>query len=233
MVEAGIEFNADKVWKRKLTLNDGTKTFEFPQVGYGCYQVKTEESIFEAIRYGYRNIDTAQYYENEDMVNRQVKRAFTEFGLKRSDFFISTKVWCENMGYEKTKAIIKQCLENLADLEYIDLLFIHFPVNEQHPPDYPNHVQDRHDTWRAMEEAVDAGKVKFLGVSNFFPRHIEDILSIAKYRPVVNQFELHPLYVETDTIECCKKNGIIVQAYSPFAQWNSTLIEHPTLVRIA
>ena len=119
------------------------------------------------------------------------------------------------------------------DLEYIDLMFLHFPCNEELPKDYPHHVEERHGSWKALEEFVENGKIKRLGISNFLPIHIEDIISIAKYRPVVNQFELHPMYVEKDTIECCRKYGIIVQAYSPFAQWNEKLITHPTLVSIA
>lgn len=136
---AGIEFNPDRVWKRTLELNDGHSKHQIPQVGYGCYQVTSEEPIFEAIRYGYRLLDTAAYYENEDMVGKQVKRAYAEFGLKRSDFFITSKVWPENMGYEKTKKAIESSLEKL-DLEYIDLMLLHFPVNDELPKDYPNHV---------------------------------------------------------------------------------------------
>lgn len=166
------------------------------------------------------------------MVGRQVKRAIAELGLKREDIFISSKVWSEELGYEKTKKAVETSLE-LFDLGYIDLFFIHFPVNDELPKDYPNHVQDRHESWKALEEFVDAGKIRQLGVSNFLPIHIEDIFSIAKYKPVVNQFEIHPMYVENDTIEYCRKHGIQVQAYSPFAQWNESLVQHPTLVRIA
>ena len=136
------------------------------------------------------------------------------------------------MGYEKTKASIEKSLVEL-DLEYIDLMFLHFPCNEELPKDYPHHVEERHGSWKALEEFVDSGKIKRLGISNFLPIHIEDIISIAKYRPVVNQFELHPMYVEKDTIECCRKYGIIVQAYSPFAQWNEKLVNHPTILRIS
>ena len=112
-------------------------------------------------------------------------------------------------------------------------MFLHFPCNEELPKDYPNHVEERHGSWKALEEFVDSGKIRRLGISNFLPIHIEDIMSIAKHKPVVNQFELHPMYVEKDTIECCRKYGIIVQAYSPFAQWNEKLVQHPTILRIS
>jgi diketogulonate reductase-like aldo/keto reductase len=100
-----------------------------PQIGFGCYHIESEEPIFESIKYGYRNIDTAAYYENEKYVGRQVKRSYSELGLKRSDFFISTKVFNDMMGYENTKKAVNIALNNL-DLEYIDLMFLHFPATE-------------------------------------------------------------------------------------------------------
>ena len=112
-------------------------------------------------------------------------------------------------------------------------MFLHFPVNDDLPKDYPGHVEDRQGTWRALEEFVESGLIRSLGVSNFLSHQIEDILAIAKVKPVVNQFELHPMYVERDTIECCRQNGIVVQAYSPFAQWNQKLVSHPTLIKIS
>ncbi len=214
-----------------MPFNDGSGE-GLLQIGYGCYQVTSEEPIFDAIRFGYRNLDTAQCYLNEEFVGRQLKRAYSELGLKRSDFFISSKVWITEFGYEKCKAAVEFSLKQL-DLEYIDLMFMHFPCNEGEAKDYPHHVEERHGAWKALEEFVESGKVKRLGISNFLTSHIEDIISIAKIRPAVNQFELHPMYVEKDTIETCRKYGILVQAYSPFAQWNEKLVTHPTLVRIS
>ncbi len=192
----------------------------------------SEEAIYHAIKVGYRNLDTAACYENEEAVGRQVRRAINELGVKREDLFISTKTWIDTMGYEKTKKAVEVALKKL-DIGYIDLMFLHFPVNNEQPADYPRHVEDRNDSWRAFEEFVDAGLVKHLGISNFLPHHIESLLSVARIPPSVNQFELHPLYIEHDTIACCKQHGIIVQSYSPFAQWNPKLVSHPTLVEIA
>jgi diketogulonate reductase-like aldo/keto reductase len=120
------------------------------------------------------------------------------------------------MGYEKTKKAVEIALANL-DLEYIDLMFLHFPATEGLEKKDPMHVEKRHGSWKALEELVEAGKLKFIGISNFLPHHIEALLKVCKIKPVVNQFEIHPMYVEHDTIECCRKNNIIVQAYSPFA----------------
>ena len=136
------------------------------------------------------------------------------------------------MGYESTKKAVELALTKL-DIGYIDLMFLHFPVNNELPPDYPRHVEDRNDSWRALEEYVASGHIKHLGISNFLPHHIESLLEVAKIPPSVNQFELHPLYLEHDTIECCKKHHIVVQSYSPFAQWNEKLVQHPTLLSIA
>lgn len=155
-----IDFSAEKVWDATIELDDGERKSHMRQVGYGSYQVKTEEPIYDSLRFGYRYIDTAAYYENEAAVARQVKRAYTELGLKRSDLFISSKMWCTNIGYEKAKAAITQSLTLLEDLEYIDLYFLHFPVNEEIPPEYEHHVQDRNDTWRALEEFYHAGKIR-------------------------------------------------------------------------
>jgi diketogulonate reductase-like aldo/keto reductase len=178
--------------------------------------VTNEEAIFHAIKVGYTNLDTAAFYENEEAVGRQVKRANSELGLKREDLFISSKIWIDTMGYEKTVKAVEIALAKL-DIGYIDLMFMHFPVNNELPPEYPNHEFDRNESWRALEEFVEKGLIRHLGISNFLPHHIESLLKVAKIPPSVNQFELHPLYQELDTIECCKKHDIIVQSYSPFA----------------
>ena len=132
-----------------------------------------------------------------------------EFGLERKDLFITTKIPPSHQGYDKAKEIIQQSLTNLG-LEYIDLMLIHWPgVNSFKKTDSRNQTV-RHETWRAMEEFVEKGLIKSIGVSNFLPRHIEALLEVAKIKPVINQIEIHPLYVEWDTIECCQKNNILV-----------------------
>ncbi len=131
------DFKADLVWTRNIPLNDGAgRTASMPQFGFGLYHIDKEEPIYEAIKYGYRNIDSAAYYENEKFVGRQVKRAYADFGLKRGDFFISTKVFNDMMGYEKTKKAVEIALNNL-DLEYIDLMLLHFPATEGLDKDDP------------------------------------------------------------------------------------------------
>ena len=146
-----IEYKEEKVWKRTLKLNDGCgREAEIPQIGFGCYHIESEEPIYESIRYGYRNIDSAAYYQNEEFVGRQVKRAYTDFNLKRSDFFISTKVFNDMMGYENTRKAVEIALNNL-DLEYIDLMFLHFPATEGLEKTDPKHVENRHGSWKALE----------------------------------------------------------------------------------
>lgn len=125
-----MEGTADNVWRKTFRLNDGCgREADMPQFGFGCYHIESEEPIYESIKAGYRNIDSAAYYNNEEFVGRQVKRAYAELGLKRSDFFISTKVFNDMMGYENTKKAVEIALKNL-DLEYIDLMFLHFPATE-------------------------------------------------------------------------------------------------------
>lgn len=166
------------------------------------------------------------------MVGNAVRKAEQELGLKREQIFISSKVWCSQFGYEKTKRAVQKSLD-LLNIGYIDLMFMHFPVDWEAEEGYPHLVQDRHGTWKALEEFVESGHIRHLGISNFLQPHIEDIWSVSKVKPVVNQFELHPMYVETDTIAVCNKYGIVVQSYSPFAQWNEKLVTSPTLVKLA
>ncbi len=149
------DFNPDLVWKKTFRLNDGQgRETDMPQFGFGLYHIENEEPIYEALRYGYRNIDSAAYYENEKFVGRQVKRAYNDFGLKRSDIFISTKVFNDMMGYENTKKAVEIALSNL-DLEYIDLMFLHFPATEGLEITDPKHVENRHGSWKALEEFVE------------------------------------------------------------------------------
>ena len=175
---------AENNWEKTLELTSPKQSF-MPQIGFGCYHIESEEPIFESIKCGYRNIDTAAYYENEKFVGRQVKRAYSELGLKRADFFISTKVFNDMMGYEKTRKAVEIALGNL-DLEYIDLMFLHFPATEGLETEDPMHVENRHGSWRALEEYVEEGKLRHLGISNFLPNHIEALLKVAKVKPAVN-----------------------------------------------
>mmetsp|Transcript_27033 Transcript_27033/g.26096 ORF Transcript_27033/g.26096 Transcript_27033/m.26096 type:complete len:142 (-) Transcript_27033:277-702(-) len=139
-----------------------------------------------------------------------------EFGLKREDFFITSKIPPSFQGTSKAKECIEASLKNF-DLDYIDLMLIHWPGVSGAGKKDKEVVTIRHQTWKVLEEYVDAGWIRSIGISNFQRRHIEDLLKVCRIKPAVNQFELHPLYVEHDTITCCQENNILVQAYSPFA----------------
>lgn len=134
---------SSKVYTRKMRLNNG---LDIPQVGYGCYRVKNSEPFYWAIKYGYRNLDTAVFYENEVMVGDEVRRACADFGLKREDIFITSKVFNDHMGYELTKKSVEQSLKNF-NLGYIDMMLIHFPYTEGLPNDDPKHSENRKGSW--------------------------------------------------------------------------------------
>eukprot|EP00347_Sterkiella_histriomuscorum_P018858 403343902 len=221
--------SAPKVFTKTLKLNNG---IEIPQVGFGCYQVEDSAPFYWALKYGYKHLDSAAFYKNEKQVGEEVKRACQDFGYKREDIFVTSKVFNDMQGYELTKKSVEQSLVNF-DLGYIDMMLIHFPGTEGLEKDDPKHLENRKGSWKALEEFVDAGLVKSIGVSNYRPNHIEELMEYSRIKPVVNQFELHPLYVEHDTIETCRKHNIIVQAYSPFAQFKPTIVENEVLKDIA
>lgn len=184
-----------------VTLNNGVK---MPILGYGVYQTppeETEECVLEAIKTGYRSIDTAQAYGNEEGVGN----AIVKCGLPREDLFITTKVWITNAGYEKAKASIEESLKKLKT-DYIDLLLIHQPFG------------DYYGTYRAMEEAYKDGKVRAIGVSNFYPDRYLDIVHFAEVKPAVNQVETHIFQQQKEANEYMKKNGTQIMSWGPFAE---------------
>ena len=128
---------------------------------------------------------------------------------------------------------MEKSLKSLGDLEYIDMMLLTFPGTAGVDPKDEKNIENRHDAWKVLEEFVLKGAIKSIGVANFKPRHLEKLLEIAWVKPVVNQIELHPLYVEHDTVELCKQNEILVEAYSPLAQFNKKVIENEVLQRIA
>ena len=217
------------LYTKTLTLNNGVV---IPQIGFGCYQVKESDPFYWALKYGYKHLDSAALYKNEAQVGQELKRAIADFGIKREDIFITSKVFFTAMGYELTKKSIEESLEKF-DIGPLDMMLIHFPGTKGLEKNDPQHKENRAGSWKALEEAVQNGQVKSIGVSNFRPEHLDEIIEIAKIKPAVNQFELHPMYVEYDTIESCNKHGILVQAYSPFAQFNKELIDHPTIQTIS
>ncbi|MDA3894181.1 MAG: aldo/keto reductase [Salinivirgaceae bacterium] len=194
----------------ELILNDGNK---IPIVGFGTYKATQQEgieSVKNALAYGYRLIDTAAKYENEVAVGKGIK----ESGIPRDKIFVTTKIWRDNLGYEQTKAAFNESLGKL-DLDYIDLYLIHWPANAKN---YNNWQKTNADVWRAMEELQAEGKIKSIGVSNFWPEHLKALIQTAKVIPAVNQIEFHPGYWQPEVAEFCKEHGIAVESWSPLAR---------------
>ncbi len=199
-----------------VTLNNGVK---MPQLGYGVYQTPpedTERCVLEAIEVGYRSIDTAQAYGNEEGVGNAIQKC----GLPREDLFITTKIWISNAGYQKAKASIEESLRKLQT-DYIDLLLIHQPFG------------DYYGTYRAMEEAYRAGKVRAIGVSNFYPDRYLDLTHFAEIKPAVNQVETHVFQQQKIAKEYLKKNGTQIMSWGPFAEGKNDYFNNPVLKDIA
>ena len=198
-----------------VKLNNGVK---MPMLGYGVYQTppeQTERCVLDAIRIGYRSIDTAQAYGNEEGVGN----ALVKCGLPREEFFITTKVWISNAGYEKAKVSIGESLKKLQT-SYIDLLLIHQPFG------------DYYGTYRAMEEAYKEGKVRAIGVSNFYPDRYIDIHHFAEIKPAVNQVETHVFQQQKIAKEYMKKNGTQIESWGPFAEGRNDYFNNPVLKEI-
>ena len=202
-----------------LTLNNGVT---IPQLGLGVWQAKDGEEVESAVRAalkcGYRLIDTAAVYGNEQGVGKAV----AESGIPREELFITTKVWNADQGYKNTLQAFDASLKRLG-LDYVDLYLIHWPV-----PAKDQYV----DTWKALEQIYKDGRAKSIGVSNFKPHHIDKLLESAEIIPAVNQIELHPNLPQQETREACDKHGIIVESYSPLGGSNSHLFDNQTLIDI-
>lgn len=182
-----------------------------PKIGFGTWQTPdgdvAESSVTHALKAGYRHIDTAAIYGNEESVGRAIKKS----GIDRSELFITTKLWNNNHSYEKAKLAIDESLAKL-DLDYVDLYLIHWPNPVDLRPDF---ATGNAESWRAMEEAVAEGKIKAIGVSNFHPHHIDALLKTAKIKPVVNQIFLNPSDMQPEIVSYCREKDILLEAYSP------------------
>ncbi|WP_018658731.1 aldo/keto reductase [Allofustis seminis] len=192
----------------RYTLNDG---HQIPVIGFGTWQMPNDESttkiIEEAIHVGYRHIDTAAIYGNEEAVGQAIKNS----PVKREDLFITTKLWNTEHTYAKAKQAIDTSLEKLQ-LDTIDLYLIHWP----NPIDYRENWQEANaQAWKAMEEAVQAGKIKSIGVSNFMPHHLTALLETAQQKPVVNQIYLNPSDAQPEVVKYSQSLDILLEAYSP------------------
>ena len=205
---------------------------DIPDIGFGTWNIPygevCERAVFEAIKAGYRHIDTAGAYGNERSVGLGVKAALSE-GLieKRSDIFITSKLWNTNRSYNKAFRGFDKSMRNL-DLDYIDLYLIHWPANKVRykNPDKVNAV-----AWQALEELYEEGRARSIGVSNFLPHHIEELKKSAKVLPMVNQIELHVGYMQEEVVEYNKKNGIITEGYSPLG--TGALLDNEILCEMA
>lgn len=198
-----------------VTLNNGVK---MPKLGYGVYQTppeETERCVLDAIEVGYRSIDTAQAYGNEEGVGC----ALAKCELPREEFFITTKVWISNAGYEKAKVSIQESLRKLRT-DYIDLLLIHQPFG------------DYYGTYRAMEEAYKNGKVRAIGVSNFYPDRYLDLYHFSEIKPAVNQVETHVFQQQVVAKEYMRKNGTQIMSWEPFAEGKNDYFNNPVLRRV-
>ncbi len=189
-----------------------------PKLGYGVYQTPPEDTkrcVLDAIEVGYRSIDTAQAYHNEEGVGE----ALAACGLPREEFFLTTKVWITNAGYEKAKASIEESMRKLRT-EYLDLLLIHQPFG------------DYYGTYRAMEELYHAGKVRAIGVSNFGPDRYLDIEHFSTVKPAVNQIETHVFQQQKLAKEYLKKHGCQIESWGPFAEGRNDMFTNPVLTAI-
>lgn len=191
---------------KTIQLNNGV---HIPAIGYGTY--KTSENdvsiILSAIECGYRLLDTASIYKTE----QQTGAAIRESGIPREEITVISKVWRNDLGYHKTKEAFAKSLKQTG-LNYLDLYLIHWPANARN---FNNWQKTNAETWRAMEELLEEGKIKSIGVSNFWPEHLEALLDSAKIKPAVNQIEFHPGYWQPETTQYCKEKGIVLQAWSP------------------
>lgn len=198
-----------------VTLANGVK---MPQLGYGVYQVTKEECercVSDALSVGYRHIDTAQSYFNEEEVGNAIKKS----GIPREELFITTKVWIEHYGYEECRKSVLESLRKLQ-LDYIDLVLLHQPFS------------DYYGAWRALEELYAEGKLRAIGVSNFYPDRLVDLCSFARIKPMVNQVETHPHNQQKTAHEWMSKYGVVHEAWAPFGEGRGGLFTDPVLQKI-
>ncbi len=207
-----------------FTLNNGVN---IPCIGFGTWQTPSGEtaknSVIAAIKCGYRHIDTAAIYGNEESVGEGIKAS----GVGRGEIFLTTKHWVTERGYEKTVATVEDSLRRLGT-DYLDLYLIHWPAVEKADK---NWRETNASTWRGFEKLYRDGKVKAIGVSNFLPEHLAPLFETAEIKPAVNQIEFHPGYYQPETVRWCQECGILVEAWSPLGC--GRLLNDATLLEIA
>ena len=200
-----------------VTLNNGVK---MPQMGFGVFQITDlavcEQAVLDALETGYRMIDTASAYGNEAAVGAAIAKS----GIPREELFITTKLWVQDADYESAKKAFQTSLDKLG-LDYLDLYLIHQPFG------------DYYGAWRAMEELYQAGRIRAIGVCNFFPDRLTDLCINVKVIPAVNQVELHPFFPQAEAIENMKAYGVQPEAWRPLAQGSNNIFQTPKLLKLA
>ena len=198
-----------------ITLSNGVK---MPQLGYGVFQVTQEECercVLDALKAGYRAIDTAQSYYNEEQVGAAIEKT----GVDRKDIFLTTKVWIEHYGYEKAKASVLDSMEKLRT-DYLDLCLLHQPYS------------DYYGAWRALEELYEEGKIRAIGVSNFYPDRLVDICSFSRIKPMVNQVETHVFNQQLEAKKYMEETGTRIMSWGPLVEGKNNFFHNSTLARI-
>jgi 2,5-diketo-D-gluconate reductase A len=200
-----------------VTLNSG---IQMPVVGFGVFQIadaaECERSVVDAIESGYRLIDTAASYLNEEAVGRGLRKS----GVARDELFVTSKLWVQDTGFERTRQAIDKSLRRLQ-LDYLDLYLIHQPFG------------DVHGSWRAMEEAYQAGKLRAIGLSNFQPDRLMDIKAFNEVPPAVNQVEVNPFHQQEESVKSMRDNGVQPEAWAPFAEGRNHLFHQEALLALA
>lgn len=195
-----------------VTLNNGVK---MPLIGYGVYQVSKEmceKCVLDALKASYRSIDTAQSYFNEEEVGSAIEKS----GVSRNELFLTTKVWIEHYGYEETEMSVLESMRKLKT-DYLDLCLLHQPFS------------DYYGAWRALEDLYEAGKIRAIGVSNFYPDRLIDIASFSRIKPMVNQVETHPYFQQDEAHKIMGKYGVVHEAWAPFGEGRRGLLDDTVL----
>lgn len=199
-----------------VVLRNGVK---MPQEGFGVFQVPEaavcEQAVSDALAAGYRLIDTAAAYLNEEAVGTAIRKS----GIPREELFVTTKLWIQDYGYENTKKAFQHSLDKLG-LDYLDLYLLHQPMS------------DYYGSWRAMEELYEAGKIRAIGVCNFYPERLADLCLNAKIPPMVNQVELHPFFAQAGALETMREYGVQPEAWAPMAEGKFGIFTNPVLMEI-
>ena len=202
---------------KNVTLNNG---IQMPVLGFGVYQItdpaECEQAVYDALMAGYRLIDTAAAYKNEEAVGKAVIKS----GIPRDELFITTKLWIQDAGYDSTKRAFEESLKRLQT-DYLDLYLIHQPFG------------DIYSSWRAMEYLYNEGKIRAIGVSNFLPDRLLDLILHNKITPAVNQVETHPFLQQIENAEFMKENNVQIESWAPFAEGKNNIFQNEILLSIA